>query len=411
MNPFSIYIHVPYCHSKCPYCDFNVYAVKEVPEQSYVDMILKEWALLNDHPAVKQAPLVSIFFGGGTPSFLSTEALSTLLGTIRADCSCIEHPEFCLEANPQDCTREFAREIQMAGFNRVSLGSQTLSSSTLSILGRKHSPQQVYAAIEHFRNEGLSNISIDMMFGVPGQSVKDIKRELGEVLALSLPHLSTYQLTIEQGTPFYVAERTGRLVLPPEDETVVMMRTIHDDLCDHGYRHYEISNFAQEGYESVHNLGYWTARNYLGLGPGAHSFLQYKDPELGQQYLRRANLASPDAYNSQISQGKLATAWHEHSNLAARMAEFVMLGLRTQKGVCPERFQSLFGYSFIQCYEEELLELQDRKLITTSPNGAYTLTWDGIILADSVTGYFVDPSCVNDAVQPEAEGKRSKNVL
>lgn len=390
MTAYGIYLHIPYCHSKCPYCDFNVYALKDPPEERYTAALIAEWNYWKETSLWNERKLSSIFFGGGTPSFFSTHSLGRIIEAIARDATFNEDIEICLEVNPQDCTDSYATGLKAAGFNRVSIGAQSFSKRVLKELGRRHTPEDIVKAVSACRTSGIENVSVDIIFGIQEQTLDELKADIAIALGLDLPHLSTYQLTVESGTPFYQRQKQGKLILPPEDSVIAMMSFLSGTLTESGYQHYEISNFAKRGFRSLHNSGYWTGRNYLGLGAGAHSFCRYEH-EGEVQYLRHASTARPATYFEQIEKEGHAVAWQEKPDLASQMAEHIMLGLRIQEGISLERFKSLFGYSLLECYEQELNQLLEKNLVVLSNTGYLMLTANGRLLADSITGYFVDP--------------------
>ncbi|PSJ42611.1 YggW family oxidoreductase [Zobellella endophytica] len=265
LPPLSLYVHIPWCVQKCPYCDFNSHALKDtIPEQDYVEALLDD--LRQDLHLVQGRPLHSIFIGGGTPSLLSPEAIARLLAGVRRLVPFEDDIEITLEANPGTVEAGRFKGFQQAGVNRISIGIQSFQSEKLRRLGRIHDPEQARFAAREAAAVGLRTFNLDLMHGLPEQSLEDALHDLEQALALAPPHLSWYQLTIEPNTPF--ASRPPAL---PEDEVLAdIYERGHALLLAHGYRQYEVSAYARPGHEARHNLNYWRFGDYLGIGCGAH---------------------------------------------------------------------------------------------------------------------------------------------
>ena len=388
-QPLALYVHIPFCETKCPYCDFNTYAAIEPLMPAYVEALTHEimqWCALLERPE-----LGSLFFGGGTPSYLPTRDLTKLMVTIRKAFQLREDAEATLEANPGDITRERAKAMRRAGFNRISIGVQSMDNSELKLLGRRHSAEQAERAIVAVRQAGFSNVSIDLIFGLPYQFVTSWEHGLEAALALRPDHLSLYALTLEPGTPMEAEVRQGRLPEPNPDVAAEMYRHAQRVLAEAGYQQYEISNWARPGYASRHNLVYWHSGPYLGVGPGAHSYLVSNgQPALewaGPWGTRFAVVPSPRTY---IGKARLWRAVADAGTLgraedvpfleqaqvldaATAMAETMMMGLRTNEGVSSPGFQARFGRSIVdqfpgavsECIELGLLEWADDHLRLT----------------------------------------------
>ncbi len=304
----SVYVHLPFCLRKCPYCSFFSASGKEDKMEAYIKRVQKE-AFQYDPEEVK-----SIYFGGGTPTSLPPAKLSALLKSLLNRFPC--GGEITIEANPATVTKESLSALRKAGFNRISIGVQSLSDDDLMFLERLHNAKDAVKAIEDAKEAGFDNISADVMFGLPSQTPESVSKTVQKLLSLPITHISTYSLSIEEGTPF--AARS--LSLPSEESERKMYRTIGSLCKENGFIHYEISNFAKAGYESVHNTNYWECGEYIGLGAGAHGFYE------GVRY---ANMDDIDAYinaENPISDKTVLTE-------TDRMEEHYMLGLRMQKGV------------------------------------------------------------------------------
>lgn len=259
----GLYIHIPFCHSKCAYCDFFS-TPKSKDSADYVDALIGE---LDRRKGEIDSPFTTVYIGGGTPSSLDTSLLDRLFTRLPADAE-----EFTIEVNPEDVTDEFARWLSDSPVNRVSMGIQSLCDDELKAVGRRHSAADALAAYQRLRNAGIANISLDLIFGLPGQTAVSWLTSLEGVIALRPEHLSAYTLMLEPGTRLYAMAKAGKFV--PSDDALI--ESMYDSLCrataDAGYRHYEISNFALPGFHSRHNSSYWDMTPYLGLGTGAHSF-------------------------------------------------------------------------------------------------------------------------------------------
>ncbi|ART82054.1 YggW family oxidoreductase [Oceanisphaera profunda] len=265
LPPLSLYIHIPWCVQKCPYCDFNSHAMKEaIPEQAYIGALLED--LRQDLHLAQGRPLHSIFIGGGTPSLMSPAAIKELLDGVKALIPFKEQMEITLEANPGTVEAGRFAGFKAAGVNRISIGIQSFQPEKLARLGRIHDPEQARFAAQEAASVGLNSFNIDLMHGLPDQSLNDALSDLEQAIALSPPHLSWYQLTIEPNTPF--ASRPP--VLPEDDTLADIYEQGHELLLANGYQHYEVSAYAKPGFEAQHNLNYWRFGDYLGIGCGAH---------------------------------------------------------------------------------------------------------------------------------------------
>src|SRR5689334_2456048 len=266
--PLSLYIHLPWCVRKCPYCDFNSYAVKDaLPEAAYVDALARD--LEAQAPSVADRPVVSIFFGGGTPSLFTPEAIGRILEAARRHLTITPDVEVTLEANPGTVERGRFAGYRAAGLNRVSLGAQSFDADQLKALGRIHSPSETMRAAEELHAAGLTNFNLDLMYALPGQDAEAAARDVEQALALHPAHLSHYQLTLEPGTQF----AANPPPLPPDDLAAEMLAACHEHLARAGFIRYETSGYALAGKECRHNLNYWTFGDYLGIGAGAHGKL------------------------------------------------------------------------------------------------------------------------------------------
>jgi len=356
--PLSLYIHFPWCVRKCPYCDFNSHAIRqELDEQAYVDALLADldWHL----PEVWGRPVRSIFFGGGTPSLMSGAAVQRLLSELRARLGLGPELEITLEANPGTVDRGHFEAYAAAGVNRLSLGIQSMDNTRLQALGRIHSVADAHSAIATARDAGFSNINLDLMFGLPGQTPGIAARELAQAIATEPTHISYYQLTLEPNTLFH--RQAPEL---PEDD---LIDDIHDAgmelLASHGYRRYEVSAFARDGQRCQHNLNYWRYGDYLGIGAGAHSKLsslqngsirRFIKPKHPDHYLRSAGTA----------EGLLQEQWVRAEE---RPFEFMMNALRLSDGFEIPLFAERTGMAWEQI-ENTVYAAADEGLLTIGRN-------------------------------------------
>lgn len=342
----ALYLHIPFCRRKCPYCDFFSVDGQSELLAAYPDQLIKHLRLAREHPPPH--PLQSVFFGGGTPSLLPPEAVGLLLQAIDDALPLAGDAEISLEANPGTVDAASLAGYRAAGINRLSLGVQSLSAPRLQELGRLHSPTQARRVVAEARAAGFRNLSCDLMFALPGQDVAELRAEIDAFLDLEAEHLSCYGLAVEEGTPF--AERRDRGQLTPLlDETAAEhFLLLHERFTAAGYEHYEISNYARPGYQCRHNLVYWQRRPYLGLGAGAHSFL---DRGWGE---RRAVPADLALYQANLRAGRDPSHHLESFDRQGAMAETLYLGLRTAAGVSEANFRKRFGIGVAEAFPQAL---------------------------------------------------------
>lgn len=382
--PFSLYLHVPYCLHKCPYCDFNTYALSQIPEQEYVTALLSELDGVSREPQWQGRTVQTIYFGGGTPSLFHPTSIARIIGAISRAFPLDPLAEVSLEANPGSIDNEVAELLSDAGVNRISLGSQSFQSHVLETLGRIHSAEQAVMAYEMLRAAGFTNISLDLMYGVPKQTLEDLQEDLNMIRTLAPEHVSAYGLTIEKGTPFYQAVKSGKMKLPSEGLLLEMMEYLQEYLPQQGYAWYEISNYAQAGRQARHNLAYWNRNDYLGLGAGSHS---YYVTDFGKSAKRYSNYALPNRYIEEANACGNAASWHDELSQKDLMFEFFFLGLRKMQGVTLASFRDEFGVGVEEVYGNVLEVLVDQGLIKKTPARIH-LTEKGFLLADSVIGNF-----------------------
>ena len=320
---FGVYIHVPFCSSRCGYCDFNTYTPGELgtsaSPETYLDALEQELEL-----AEFKRPADTIFIGGGTPSLLGAQGLCRILTAIRNTFGINPGAEITTESNPESTSPEFFAELRDAEFTRISLGMQSASAHVLQVLERRHTPGRAFAAVAEARAAGFAHINLDMIYGTPTETDADVQATVEQVIASGVDHVSAYSLIVEDGTRMARKVRRGELPAPDEDVYADRYALIDAALVAAGYRWYEVSNWAQPGGECRHNLGYWRDEDWWGAGPGAHS-------HLGD--LRFYNVKHPATYAQRLASGVLPVAGVEKLTAAQRHEERVMLGLRLREGL------------------------------------------------------------------------------
>lgn len=371
-------MHIPFCFKKCLYCDFNSYHGKEHLFEAYVETLKAEIRRASDrYPDIY---ISTIFFGGGTPTLLSFKQLISILDEIRTHFHMDSHAEITTEANPGTVSRESLHILHDAGFNRLGLGIQSLNDHELALLGRIHSSEEAIKAFDSAREAGFRNISVDLMYGIPGQTPKTWRRTLEGILNLQPEHVSLYSLTIEEGTPFHAMQVEGALSLPGEDIEADMYEEAIRILTGTGFSHYEISNFSRPGFECRHNITYWQNEPYLGLGAGASSYIEG---------IRSTNISAIEEYIDNVRSNKSVAGMEEKLQGHAAMGETVFLGLRMLEGLDMNRFTERYGISPEYAFPEQISNLLDGKLIEKT-GSHIRLTHKGLLFANEVFAEFVN---------------------
>ena len=386
----SLYVHVPFCQTKCPYCDFNTYQGIEALMTPYLDALASEirlWGETLGRPTVD-----TIFFGGGTPSYMPPEQVARLLESVSKAFALSPDAEVTLEANPGDVTGPALESWRQAGVNRLSIGVQSLDDSLLTLLGRRHTAAQAQAAYGLAVASGLENVNLDLMYGLPSQTLERWRDTLEGVLELSPLHLSLYALTLEEGTPLARWVEEGKVPDPDPDLAADMYGLARELLGRSGYDHYEISNWSVAGRRCRHNMAYWLNGQYLGVGPGAHSSLQ------GHRFW---DVASPRTYMERVRQwdasGVVPSQRLDEDTLhrigpvdgveaiepSLEMAETMFLGLRLLDGLSTESFKTRFGQDPLVLYGSQVRELTGLGLLE-SYDGVLRLSDRGCLLANQV---------------------------
>ena len=373
LRDLAIYVHWPFCLSKCPYCDFNSHVREHIEHDRWRSAYAREI----DGYAVRVGPqhiVTSIFFGGGTPSLMDTATVALVIDRVRANFTVAKDVEVTLEANPTSAEAGRFRDYRAAGVNRVSLGMQALDDASLRFLGREHDSAQARAGLSAARSV-FDRVSFDLIYARPGQSVADWRRELRQALSFGTDHLSVYQLTIEEGTRFHDLAREGGLVVPDED-TQADLYEITQELCDAaGLPAYEISNHARPGHECRHNLVYWRSGDWLGIGPGAHGRLTE-----GARRVTTRGIRSPEGWLNAVETAGTGAEPDEPLDSEATLHEYVLMGLRLRDGLLDDAFRAATGFGLAEMFGPAIQALAaggfvvwDGRSLSAAPKGRLVL--------------------------------------
>ncbi len=379
--PYAVYVHVPWCRHVCPYCDFNVHAASTPPEADDLAAYLAELAAWAARAEWRGRSMRSLYLGGGTPSLLSPATVASLLAGARRH-GLEASAEVTLEANPGTLTGDRLAAYHEAGVTRLSLGAQSFHPAVLRTLGRDHSPDETRSAVAAARAARFANLSLDLIFAVPGQTLAMWQDDLAQAVALAPEHVSAYALTWEEGTPFHAWRSQGRLAAADDDLESAMAEVAADRLTVAGFARYEISSWARAGFESRHNTTYWDGSDYLGLGPGAHSFCA-----TGTTGRRWWNLRLPQHWRAAVAQHGTAVAGEEHLVEAQARGDFVITGLRRLAGVDVAEFERRFGIALAAAFPQ--LAGLTRDGLVGSSDGRLRLTPRGLRFADTVGALLV----------------------
>lgn len=375
----GVYIHIPFCHQICNYCDFNKFYFKNQPVDEYIEALGKEMELATQKNPESFRHIETIFLGGGTPTALSPQQLDKLLTLIRTYIPMNSVTEFTSEANPDELSVEKLQVLFEGGVNRLSMGVQSFDQGLLQKIGRTHSNEHVYETIALAKEIGFQNISIDLMYGLPSQTMVQWKDSLEKALALDLPHFSAYSLIVEPKTIFYNQYAKGKLLLPTEDLEADMYDVLMQQMELHGLQQYEISNFAKPGYHSEHNKIYWDNDEYAGFGAGAHGYLA------GVRYSNHGPLKK---YMETVFAGELPIV-HEHEvSQAEKREEQMFLGLRKTEGVKHKIYEEKLKVPIVAHYDSVLKELVSKGLLEHDDVGV-RLTRKGRFVGNEVFQQFL----------------------
>ncbi|MGG1573568.1 radical SAM family heme chaperone HemW [Fictibacillus sp. NRS-1165] len=375
--PESAYFHIPFCVNICHYCDFNKVFLKGQPVDEYLAYMEKE--MINTIRKTPFSKLKTIFIGGGTPTALEYEQFETFLNMVNRHFSSDDLDEFTVEANPEQTDRKKLEIMQASGVNRLSIGVQAFQEHLLKELGRTHVKEDVFRTVSEAKAVGIENISLDIMFGLPGQNVDMLKESLQFAFSMDVPHFSAYSLQLEKKTVFYNRAMKGDLLLPEQEVEARMYEVLMEEMHKHGYVQYEISNFARPGYESKHNLQYWNNNEYYGIGAGAHSYVNGK---------RMANAGPLKKYMALIDETGFPYVHSEKLTTSAKMEEELFMGLRKMDGVSDARFRQRYGTSMFAVFGPQIDALLAKGWLKKSGDRV-SLTKEGTFLGNEVFQEFI----------------------
>lgn len=386
----GIYIHVPFCVRRCIYCDFYSTTRRELIP-AFVQALTQEIRLRASYlkrSDVSIAPIGTVYFGGGTPSLLSIDALSEIFGALYNTYAVSSQSEITLEANPDDLTPAYIARLRHVPINRLSIGIQTLNDDLLHFLHRRHTASQAVEAVRICQKEGLNNLSVDLIFGIPGQTLQSFKRDLETIIGLQVPHISAYSLTFEKGTPLWQMRERKRVGETDEELSLSMYNLLIDTLTAHGYEHYEISNFALPGFRAQHNSNYWRGVPYLGCGPGAHSYDGHSRQWNKGDLLTYINMVQKCNKTEDFD----SCDWIEKETLTMtdKYNERIITSLRTCEGIDIGNLKKDFGNELADYCLRTAVPYLQKRLLTWNCNAStdacprLRLTRKGLFLSDSI---------------------------
>ena len=375
----GLYLHFPFCLSKCFYCDFNSYPLKSNQQiSSYISVLYKEIAMYSQK--FKNINVITVYLGGGTPTILSSELIYNILEFCKVNFKIDKNAEITVEANPGTLNGNKLKTLYTSGINRLSLGAQSFNDNLLKTIGRIHTSKDIIDSYYKARKAGFDNINLDLMFALPYQTLADFQNSVQEAVSLNPDHLSIYSLTIGKNTILFERYKKGNLIFTSEDEEYSMYCWVINFLENKDFEHYEISNFARPSKRSIHNQIYWQNLPYLGIGAGACSFIN------GYRYI---NFKNPMKYIEAIEKGKYPVDEGEKLSVQKRMKETIILGLRTKDGVSNKKFYNTFKVNIEKIFNQQIDKLTNLGLLRKD-DYRIQLTKKGILLANNVFSEFVD---------------------
>ena len=369
----GLYIHIPFCRSKCPYCDFYSCLTKNADIENYVGSVIDEIKMgrrTKEFTQNSELCFDTIYFGGGTPSVIGADNIGKIINCAKESYNISDDAEITIECNPSTVDDDFFRKLSFYGVNRISLGMQSAVDNERKKLGRFSDRNQVLSVIESARKQGITNISLDVMLGIPDQTKTSLDETIDFLIATDVPHISAYMLSIEEGTVFH--KRADSLNLPDEDTVCDMYMHLSEKLRNSGFIHYEISNFAKKGYESRHNTKYWNCEEYLGIGPSAHSFIDVK------RFFFERDISA-------FINGEKAV----YDGSGGDRDEYIMLRLRLSDGIVFEEFKNRFGIDFPAEIIKKALDFEKQGLMTVSVTGI-ALTTDGFLISNYIISELIN---------------------
>ena len=370
----GIYIHIPFCKQACSYCDFY-FVTKHQQKSEFVDVLIKEITSKKNTSFTKE-PIHTLYFGGGTPSLLTPTQIEQILIALDNTFS-LELQECTIELNPDDVTKEYLFQLKALGVTRASMGIQTFDEELLQIMHRVHNRKEAIHCFELLAQEGFESFSVDLIYGNPNQSIEMLKKDLELLCSFKPPHVSAYSLTIEDGTSLAKQLELGR-VIPLEDDKVAQhFKLVQNILKDHGIEQYEVSNFAKQGFEAKHNSLYWSHQNYIGFGPGAHSFWWDEHRKSANRWNKKRDL------NFYLNGGWVSNFEDEKLILSTLAEERLMLGLRTRKGINLKEMKDTYNFSFSES-QIRYLENKSKEDLLLFTSTQLLLTGKGLLFADLI---------------------------
>ena len=380
LGDMGLYVHIPFCKQKCMYCDFPAYQNLQDYYETYVYALVQEMDLwVSEHPESKSKPIDTIYFGGGTPTELSIQQLQMIVDKIKSTFTITDDCHMTIESNPGEVDLPYLTKLVKLGFNRISFGVQTFDDKALTMLHRSHNGEKAKQAVYDAKEAGFTDINIDLIYGLPRQSLEDIKRNLEIVKDLPINHISTYGLQVEVGTYLYHLVQKNLISIPSESIDESMYDTMMEGLKELGFERYEISNFAKDNSYSRHNLKYWHYVDYLGFGAGAHSFYDG---------VRRSNNRNVMPYIQSVDRYIMPTIDTETITVERAQEDFCFLALRTKWGLDEQKFKERFGVSVHNLFGTVLEDLVNKGLLEYQ-NGSYHLTSEGAKHGNYVFSQFI----------------------
>lgn len=366
----GIYIHIPFCKSKCIYCDF--YSITNSNNiEKYVDAICKETTIRKNY--LQAEKIESIYFGGGTPSLLDVKYINRIIQTIQSNFTITNACEITIEVNPDDISENYAIELKLTSINRISIGIQSFNDDELRMLNRRHDSSQAINAVKILQKNGLDNISVDLIYGLPGSSLKSWKNSIFQAINLNVQHISAYHLTYEKGTPLFKSYKAKKTIPIEEDLSISQFELLIDALSENDYEQYEISNFSKIGFASIHNSNYWKQKKYLGTGASAHSY----DIES-----RQWNVSNAENYIDAINNESVFFE-KEILSITDKYNDYILTSLRTKWGGSVKYMESNFGEKFVQHFVNESKKYIDDNLLVFNKDN-FKLSRKGIFISDTI---------------------------
>lgn len=375
----GIYLHIPFCKQACSYCDF--YFVTRTGEQpDFVESMVREIHSYADTDFVNEK-VETLYIGGGTPSLLSTEQLEQLMEAVR-DTFDTDIRETTIEMNPDDVTKEYLDALRDMGINRASMGVQSFNPELLKFMNRAHDRQEALKCLELLSKSGFQTFTVDLIYGNPGQSLEELEDDVRELLQFDPPHVSAYSLTIESGTRLGKQVELGRLTPPEDDKVSDHFMLLNELLSNAGVYRYEVSNYSKPGHEAIHNSNYWKHHNYIGMGPGAHSFWWEQDA-LAERWNNKADLRNYIKFKQTANRDNITEEKDNLSRLELS-EERIMMGLRTREGITLKEMEERYGYLFGERQKEYLRKRASEGKVNLTKDGSIVLTDIGIVIADAI---------------------------